>query len=109
MPSGTRYSAVSLDGWNLYGRDTAANGRKPLEAGVESDAVILVGPIVGAVTDTTGRQVTDISPQAAACSLVFSLFFRAASTQLARAGGLVWCAGSKTSLWYLLVDVQDLV
>lgn len=52
----TKHEAVNLRDWNLYGRDTVANARKPLAPGVESDAVILVGPVVGAVTETTGRQ-----------------------------------------------------
>lgn len=69
----TKHAPVSLREWNLYGRDTAANQRKPLAAGVESDAIILVGPIVGAVTETTGRRVSrpkiSISPQGRAFRL----------------------------------------
>lgn len=50
---------VNVNGWNLYGRDSEANDLRPLPGGFErqSDAVFLVGPIVGAVTETTGRQV----------------------------------------------------
>lgn len=56
--STTNHEPVSLREWNLYGRDTVANARKPLAPGVVSDAIFLVGPVVGAVTETTGRQVS---------------------------------------------------
>eukprot|EP00903_Cladosiphon_okamuranus_P019239 g17692.t1 len=52
---------VSLKEWNLYGRGTVAEGRKPLAPGVESDAIILVGPVVGAVTETTGRVLIEVA------------------------------------------------
>ncbi|CAM9695429.1 unnamed protein product [Pylaiella littoralis] len=56
---------VNVNGWNLYGRDSEANDLRPLPGGFErqSDAVFLVGPIVGAVTETTGRVLIEVASE----------------------------------------------
>lgn len=54
---GSATGGVVIREWNLFGRASAEGFRKPLAPGIINDAVVLVGPVVGTVTETTGRQV----------------------------------------------------
>lgn len=54
---GSATGAVKIREWNLFGRASAEGFRKPLAPGVLNDAIVLVGPVVGTVTENTGRHV----------------------------------------------------
>ncbi|CAM9753697.1 unnamed protein product [Scytosiphon promiscuus] len=60
---GRATGAVKIRKWNLFGRAPAEASRKPLAPGVLNDAVILVGPVVGTVTENTGRVLIEVDSE----------------------------------------------